>query len=102
YMLQAREAIFVEDDSWYLMVAADSKHNRDDYKCGNYADRPNVSRKYTTDECEFEDDAVYDKYFETPEQIWEYAEAVLPDAFPQPRPDRSLAELSLPVLSGVA
>ncbi|MGE0379078.1 MAG: YkgJ family cysteine cluster protein, partial [Planctomycetaceae bacterium] len=48
YMLHGRVAIFVEDDSWYLMVAADCKHIRDDYKCGIYADRPNVCRKYTT------------------------------------------------------
>jgi len=102
YMLHGRVAIFVEDETWYLMIYADCKHIRDDYMCGIYEDRPAICRKYTTDECEFEDDAVYDRYFETPEQLWEYAEALLPHKFPQPRPDRSLSDLSLPVLSSVS
>ena len=76
YLLHGRAAIFVEDGDWYLMVYADCKHLLDDNRCGIYEDRPGICRKYTTDECEFEDDAVYDKFFETPEQVWEYAEVV--------------------------
>ena len=33
---------------------------------------------YTTDECEYDDDWSFTKIFETPGQIWEYAEAMLP------------------------
>lgn len=76
YLLHGRAAVFVEDGDWYLMVYADCKHLLEDHRCGIYEDRPGICRKYTTDECEFEDDAVYDKFFETPEQVWEYAEVV--------------------------
>jgi hypothetical protein len=34
-------------------------------------------REYTTDDCEYEDDWVYDQYFETAEQVEEYMEAML-------------------------
>lgn len=78
YMLHGRVGIFVEEETWYLIVYADCKELQDDHRCGIYETRPRICRSYTTDECEFEDDACYDKFFESPEQIWEYAEAVLP------------------------
>ena len=40
--------------------------------------RPQICRDYSTDNCEYEDDWVYEQYFETPEQVEEYMEAVLP------------------------
>jgi hypothetical protein len=82
YMLHGRVAVFVEDGTWYLMVYADCKHLRSDHLCGIYEDRPPICRSYSTDNCEYDDDAVYDKYFETPEQLWEYALAVLPPRRP--------------------
>ena len=77
YMLHGRINVFVEDGDWYLLVLGDCQHLLPDNRCGIYEDRPTVCRTYTTDDCEFEDDAVYDKFFETPEQMWEDAEAVL-------------------------
>jgi Fe-S-cluster containining protein len=77
YLLHARASVFVEDDTWYLMVHTDCKHLQPDQRCGIYPTRPQICRDYTTDKCEYEDDWVYDKYFETPEQVAEYAEAVL-------------------------
>ncbi len=78
FMLHGRVAVFVDDETWYLMVYADCKHLLPDQRCGIYEDRPQICRGYSTDKCEYEDDAVYDMFFETPEQIWEYAQAVLP------------------------
>lgn len=98
YMLHGNVTLFVEDDVWYLCVHADCKHITADYRCGIYEDRPGICRKYTTDECEYDDDAVYDKYFETPEQIWEYAEALLP---PRARKKKSNRKIQLPVVSSV-
>ena len=49
----------------------------DDNLCGIYETRPQICRDYTTDKCEYEDDWVYDHYLERPEQVREYAEAVL-------------------------
>lgn len=101
YMLHGRVSIFVEDETWYLMVHADCQALRDDNLCGIYETRPGICRKYSTDECEYDDDAVYDRFFETPDQLWEYAEAVLPDEFPLPKRSESPHDVSLPVVSVV-
>ena len=78
YLLHGHSSIFVEDDTWYLMVYGDCKHLLPDNRCGIYDDRPHICREYSTDNCEYDDDTCYDKLFESPEQIWEYAHAVLP------------------------
>ena len=77
YMLHGETTIFCEDDDWYLMVHNRCDHLMDDNRCGIYNTRPQICRDYTTDDCEYEDDWTYDHYWETPEQMAEYAEAVL-------------------------
>ncbi len=76
YLLHDRASIFVEDDTWYLLVHTVCKHLRPDHRCGIYDTRPQICREYTTRNCEYEDGWTYDHYFETPEQVEEYAEAV--------------------------
>ena len=76
YLLHDRASVFVEDETWYLMVHTDCKHLLPDNRCGIYETRPEICREYTTDNCEYEDNWVYDRYFETPEQVAEYSEAV--------------------------
>ena len=94
FMIHGRVSLFVEEETWFLMVHADCRHLMDDLRCGIYQDRPQICRDYTTDNCEYDDDAVYDQFFETPEQIQEYAEAILP---PKKRP-RANRPVELPVL----
>ncbi|MFV1965631.1 MAG: YkgJ family cysteine cluster protein [Pirellulaceae bacterium] len=97
YLLHERASVFTEDDVWYLLVHTQCRHLLEDNRCGAYDTRPQICRDYTTDDCEFEDDWVYDRYFETPEQVAEYAEAVLPR-----RPGKSLRSPKpslLPVLA---
>ncbi|NQU22387.1 MAG: YkgJ family cysteine cluster protein [Candidatus Nealsonbacteria bacterium] len=77
YLLHERATIFTEDDCWYLLVHNRCKSLRDDNLCGVYETRPEICRDYTTKNCEYEDSWVYDHYWETPEQVEEYAEAVL-------------------------
>lgn len=77
YLLHGQATVFVDDEVWYLMVHTDCKHLQEDHRCGIYETRPQICRDYTTDNCEYEDDWVYDQYFETPEQIEEYQEATL-------------------------
>ena len=67
--------MFTEDESWYLCVHTVCKHLEHDNRCGIYETRPQICRDYTTDACEF-DEFTYEHYFETPEQIAEYVEAV--------------------------
>lgn len=101
FMLHGRVGVFVEDGVWYLMVFADCKHLREDNLCGIYEDRPDICRAYSTDNCEYDDDAVYDKYFETPEQLWEYALALLPPEKPHRFSTRPVtaSAISLPVIA---
>jgi Fe-S-cluster containining protein len=78
YLLHEHATVFTEDEDWYLLVHTACKHLGEDQRCGIYETRPQICRDYSTDNCEYEDDWTYDRYFETPEQVEEYMEAVLP------------------------
>ncbi|TWU34380.1 YkgJ family cysteine cluster protein [Novipirellula artificiosorum] len=84
YLLHEHATVFVEGETWYLLVYTTCKHLQQDHRCGIYETRPQICRDYTTDECEFEDDWCYEKYFETPEQLDEYADALFGRQFPDP------------------
>ena len=90
FLMHEDATIFVDEGTWYLLVYGKCKHLQPDQRCGIYAVRPQVCRDYSTENCEYDDDLVYDRYFETPEQLEEYIEAVLPPADGQdirsPRP----------------
>jgi Fe-S-cluster containining protein len=77
--------VFVEDGVWFLMVHNRCNHLLENNLCGIYETRPQICRDYSTDNCEYDDDACYEKLFETPDQLWEYAEAVLPMSKPKKR-----------------
>ena len=78
YLVHDRASVFIDEGDWYLMVHTTCKHLQDDHRCGIYETRPDICREYSTHNCEYEDDWTYDHYFETAEQIYEYAEAILP------------------------
>jgi Fe-S-cluster containining protein len=78
YLMHDRATVFTEKGDWYLLVHTVCQHLQPDNRCGIYETRPRICREYSTKTCEYEDDWTYEKYFETPEQIAEYAEAVLP------------------------
>ncbi len=101
YMMHGQVSIFVEDKTWYLMVHADCKHLADDNMCEIYDTRPTICRTYSTVDCEYDDDACYDKFFECPEQLWEYAEAVLPLRKKRLKSEKAKPRISLPVISGM-
>jgi Fe-S-cluster containining protein len=77
FLFHERAAVFTEKGDWYLLVYTRCKHLRDDNLCAIYDDRPKICRDYSTGDCEYDDGWVYDQYFETSEQVVEYAEAVL-------------------------
>ncbi len=77
FLLHDRATVFREDGTWYLMVSTACRHLGADNRCAAYEVRPQICRGYSTDDCEGGDDWVYDRYLETPEQVEEYAEAVL-------------------------
>lgn len=77
FLLHESASAFVEDGTWYLLVHTRCKHLMADNRCGIYETRPQICREYTTDDCEYDEDWVYEQYFETAEQVAEYTEAVL-------------------------
>ena len=77
YLLHDAATVFIEEKTWYLLVHTACKHLQADNRCGIYETRPQICRDYSTHNCEYEDSWVYDHYFETPEQVEEYVEAVL-------------------------
>ncbi|MEX2560210.1 MAG: YkgJ family cysteine cluster protein [Pirellulales bacterium] len=97
YLLHGEASVFIEEGSWYLLVHTHCKHLQPDNRCAIYETRPQICRDYAIDNCEYEENYVYERYFETAEQIEEYVEAVLPSKDPgrfrSPRPPL------LPVLS---
>lgn len=97
YLLHDRAAVFTEEGTWYLLVHTTCKHLLPDHRCGIYETRPEICREYTTANCEYEDRWAYERYFETPEQVEEYAEAMLLRA--SNRPLRSRRPTTLPVLA---
>ncbi|MDG3006496.1 YkgJ family cysteine cluster protein [Paludisphaera mucosa] len=92
YLAHGQTMIYTHEETWYLLVSSKCQYLLDDHRCGIYHDRPKICRDYTTEACEYDDDWSFEKLFETPEQIWEYAEALLPPrkkpaAKPAPAPD---------------
>ena len=98
YLLHESASVFTEDDSWYILVHTKCRHLQDNHLCGIYETRPQICREYKTDICEYEDDWTYERYFETPEQVEEYIEAVCPN-----KPGESIRSRKpalLPVVAG--
>ena len=77
YLLHDRASVFKEEGDWYLLVHTTCKHLLPDNRCGIYTTRPQICREYSTDNCEYEDDWTYEFYLETPEQVYEYTEAII-------------------------
>ncbi len=94
YLAHGRTLIYVEKKQWYLLVMTRCTYLTDEDRCAIYLNRPKVCREYTTDGCEYDGGWSFEKVFETPEQIWEYAEAVLP-----PRRDRRRQAVTLPIVT---
>jgi Fe-S-cluster containining protein len=94
YLAHAQTKVYVEKKTWYLLVTTRCQYLTKDNRCGIYLNRPKICREYSSDECEYDSDYVFEQVFETPEQIWEYAEAVLP-----PRRRKATAAERLPVVT---
>jgi Fe-S-cluster containining protein len=91
FLLHDRASVFVDDGTWYILVHTVCKHLQADNRCGIYETRPQICREYHTDGCEYEDNHVYDRYFETAEQVQDYIEAMFhntpnAESFRSPRP----------------
>jgi len=97
YLAHQDTLVYVESGDWYILVKSKCKYLLEDNRCGIYHDRPEVCRGYTTDDCEYDTDWTFEKVFETAEQLWEYAEALLPPR----RTGRKPKGLELPIISSL-
>nr|WP_296456443.1 YkgJ family cysteine cluster protein [Rubinisphaera sp.] len=95
YLLHDNVSIFVDEETWYLMVHTTCKKLRDDNLCGIYETRPQICRDYSTDNCEYDGDGCYDQLFETAEQMGEYTEA----RFPKKKKRSRRAATQLPIIA---
>jgi Fe-S-cluster containining protein len=95
YLAHGQTIVYVHDGQWYLLVLSRCQYLLPDNRCAIYLNRPKICREYTTADCEYDDAWSFDKVFETPEQIWEYAEALLP---PRRRPGRAKGPM-LPIVT---
>lgn len=77
YLLHERASVFVENGDWFLLVHTPCKELGPDNRCRIYETRPQICREYSTTRCEYDDLFVFEQYFETPEQVEEYAVATL-------------------------
>lgn len=92
YLAHGQTLVYVEGDTWYLVVMTRCKYLTKEDRCQIYLNRPKICNEYTTEDCEYDDPWSFDKVFETAEQIWEYAEAILP---PRRRPKPKGPELTI-------
>ena len=78
YLAHEQAFVYVHEDNWYLLITTKCKYLLPDNRCGIYFNRPKICREYSTSNCEYDSEWGFERLFETPEQIWEYAEAILP------------------------
>lgn len=78
FLSHGQVLIYVEKGTWYILFMSKCQYLLKDHRCAIYFDRPKICREYTTDNCEYDQEWGFEKVFEAPEQIWEYAEAILP------------------------
>ncbi len=101
YLAHGRTLIYVEKGTWYLVVMTRCNYLTRDDRCGIYFSRPKICQDYTTADCEYDDDWIFEKVFETPEQLWEYAEAILPPKRKKPAPPAGpLVQIGMPPRKG--
>lgn len=77
YLAREGTLVYVDKAIWYLVVMTRCKYLSQDNRCKIYLNRPKVCQEYTTAECEYDTDWMFEKVFETPAQLREYAEALL-------------------------
>lgn len=77
FLLHQNVLVFREKGRWFVLFQTPCSKLLSDGRCGIYEHRPRICRAYSTKRCEYEDDWVYERVFETPEQVREFAEVVL-------------------------
>lgn len=56
YLAHQKVSIYIQDDQWHLCVDVRCKYLDSDDRCTIHADRPNVCREHSPEECEFQNE----------------------------------------------
>ena len=76
YLLHENISVFVEKGDWYISIVTSCRHVQADGRCGIYARRPRICRKYTTENCDYHSgDYGWEAHFTCPEHLDEYLRA---------------------------
>ncbi len=74
YVMHKGISVFVEDDEWYIQIAADCENLQPDNMCGIYETRPAICREYDAGECDYAGgDYHYEVILRTPQDVQDYA-----------------------------
>jgi uncharacterized protein len=78
YLLHENVTVFVEKAQWYIGVANRCKALQTDNRCGIYLTRPQVCRKYSTDNCDYHGGEYNFRWlFTSAEQLDQFAKKTL-------------------------
>ncbi len=78
YLLHEGVSVHVDEGDWFISIANRCKLLGADNRCGDYAGRPLICRKYDPKECDFTDNEYgYEQEFLKPEQLDAYARETL-------------------------
>lgn len=73
YLIHRDISVFIEDDEWFISFHTPCRHLQADFRCGIYETRPNICRKYTTENCDYHSgDYGWEHHFTCPEHLDEY------------------------------
>jgi Fe-S-cluster containining protein len=75
YLIHDAISVFVEDGEWFISFASPCRHLQPDHRCGIYETRPQICRKYTTDNCDYHSgDYGWEQHFTAPEHLDAYVQ----------------------------
>jgi uncharacterized protein len=103
YLLHENISVFVEKGDWYISIVTSCRHVQADGRCGIYARRPRICRKYTTENCDYHSgDYGWEAHFTCPEHLDEYLRAHPPLDKKSSVSKKKLKSLKLSQLSKVS
>ncbi len=70
-------SLFLDGEIYYLLAQTPCRYLDQENRCTVYSRRPQICRDYSSQSCEYGEENPYEGYFEHPDQVEEYAEAVL-------------------------
>jgi len=78
YLCHEGVTVHIDEGDWYISIENRCRMLGPDNRCKIYTERPLICRGYDPATCDFTSgDYGYDEYFETPEQLENYAREVL-------------------------